>query len=211
MALATGSRLGPYEIVAPLGAGGMGEVYVARDTTLGRRIALKVLPTGCERDRIARFIREAQASSALNHPAIVSVHDAGSADGIHFLAMELIDGEPLSSWMRSHRNARRATELMAQVADGLAGAHDAGIVHRDLKPANIMIGRNGHQRCAALFVELVHTRRPLFFDGVRIIHILSRDGRSAAFTRPSNESASRTDMGLRVRFGLSNRLPVNAA
>jgi Tol biopolymer transport system component/predicted Ser/Thr protein kinase len=145
-ALSPGTCVGRYEVESFLGAGGMGEVYVARDTTLGRRIALKVLPSGCERDRIARFIREAQASSALNHPAIVSMHDAGSADGIQFLAMELIDGEPLSSWMRSHRNARRTTELMAQVADGLAAAHDAGIVHRDLKPANIMIGRDGHAK-----------------------------------------------------------------
>lgn len=145
-ALSPGTRIGRYEVESFLGAGGMGEVYVARDTTLGRRIALKVLPSGCERDRIARFIREAQASSALNHPAIVSVHDAGSADGIQFLAMELIDGEPLSSWMRSHRNTRRATELMAQLAEGLASAHNAGIVHRDLKPANIMIGRDGHAK-----------------------------------------------------------------
>jgi TolB-like protein/predicted Ser/Thr protein kinase len=145
-ALSPGTCIGRYEVESFLGAGGMGEVYVARDTTLGRRIALKVLPSGCERGRIERFIREAQASSALNHPAIVSVHDAGSADGIQFLAMELIDGEPLSSWMRSHRNARRATELMAQVADGLAGAHGAGIVHRDLKPANIMISRDGHAK-----------------------------------------------------------------
>jgi Tol biopolymer transport system component/predicted Ser/Thr protein kinase len=145
-ALSPGTRIGRYEVESFLGAGGMGEVYVARDTTLGRRIALKVLPSGCERDRIARFIREAQASSALNHPAIVSVHDAGSADGIQFLAMELIDGQPLSDWMRAHRNARRATELMSQVAEGLAAAHDAGIVHRDIKPANIMIGRDGHAK-----------------------------------------------------------------
>jgi Tol biopolymer transport system component len=142
-ALPPGTRAGRYEVESFLGAGGMGEIYVARDTILGRRIALKVLPSGCDRDRIARFLREAKASSALNHPAIVSVHDAGSADGIHFLAMELIDGEPLSLWMQSHRDITRATELMAQVADGLACAHAAGIVHRDLKPANIMIGRAG--------------------------------------------------------------------
>jgi serine/threonine protein kinase len=142
-ALSPGTRAGRYEVESFLGAGGMGEIYVARDTVLGRRIALKVLPEGCDRDRITRFIREAKASSALNHPAIVSVHDAGSADGIHFLAMELIDGEPLSEWMRSHHSLTRVAELMAQVADGLACAHAAGIVHRDLKPANIMIGRAG--------------------------------------------------------------------
>jgi eukaryotic-like serine/threonine-protein kinase len=142
-ALSPGTRAGRYEVESFLGAGGMGEIYIARDTILGRRIALKVLPEGCGRDRIARFIREAKASSALNHPAIVSVHDAGSADGIHFLAMELIDGEPLSVWMRSHHSLTRVAELMAQVADGLACAHAAGIIHRDLKPANIMIGRAG--------------------------------------------------------------------
>src|SRR5260370_6317171 len=96
-ALSPGTCIGRYEVESFLGAGGMGEVYVARDTTLGRRIALKVLPSGCERDLIARFIREAQASSALNHPAIVSVHGAGSADGIQLLAMALIEGEPPSS------------------------------------------------------------------------------------------------------------------
>jgi len=145
-ALPPGTRAGRYEVESFLGAGGMGEVYVARDTILGRRIALKVLPRGCDRGRIARFLREAKASSALNHPAIVSVHDAGSANGIHFLAMELIDGEPLSLWMQSHCNITRATELMSQVADGLASAHAAGIVHRDLKPANIMIGRAGYAK-----------------------------------------------------------------
>ena len=91
-ALSLGTRVGRYEIEWFLGAGSMGEVYAARDTVLGRRIALKVLPSGCERVRMERFAREARASSALNHPAIVSVHDAGSADGIQFLAMELIEG-----------------------------------------------------------------------------------------------------------------------
>jgi serine/threonine protein kinase len=145
-ALRSGTRVGRYEVESFLGAGGMGEVYAARDTSLGRRIALKVLPADCDRDRIARFIREAQASSSLNHPAIVSVHDAGVADGIQFLAMELVDGQPLSVWMRSRGDAGRAADLMSQVADGLACAHAAGIVHRDLKPANIMIGRDGRAK-----------------------------------------------------------------
>jgi eukaryotic-like serine/threonine-protein kinase len=140
-----GTRLGRYEIVSLLAAGGMGEVYVARDTHLGRRVALKVLPPELTADseRTARFVREAEASSALNHPAIVTVHDAGVAEGVQYLAMELIDGEPLSEWMRAHRDQRRALELMAQVAEGLAAAHAHGIVHRDLKPANIVVGRGG--------------------------------------------------------------------
>jgi len=143
--LTTGTRLGRYEIVSLLAAGGMGEVYVARDTNLGRRVALKVLPPELTADvgRTARFVREAEASSALNHPAIVTVHDAGAAGDVQYLAMELIDGEPLSEWMRAHRDTPRALELMAQVAEGLAAAHAHGIVHRDLKPANIVVGRGG--------------------------------------------------------------------
>jgi Tol biopolymer transport system component/predicted Ser/Thr protein kinase len=145
-ALTAGTRIGRYEVQSLLGAGGMGEVYIARDTVLGRLVALKVLPSDCDPQRVARFVREAQASSALNHPAIVSVHDAGSADGIRFLAMELIDGESLSEWLRSRRNVRRGIEYLAQVADALASAHAAGIIHRDLKPANIMIGRDGYAK-----------------------------------------------------------------
>ena len=140
-----GTRLGRYEIVSLLAAGGMGEVYVARDTNLGRQVALKVLPREltADRERVARFVREAEASSALNHPSIVTVHDAGADGDVQYLAMELIDGEPLSEWMRAHRDTGRALELMAQVADGLAAAHAHGIVHRDLKPANIVVGRAG--------------------------------------------------------------------
>jgi serine/threonine protein kinase/Tol biopolymer transport system component len=145
-AYARGARIGRYEVESFLGAGGMGHVYVARDTSLGRRVALKVLPPNCPPDRIARFLREAQASSALAHPAIVSVHDAGEADGTHYLAMELIEGEPLSTWMHSRHSTERAVELMAQVAEGLARAHGAGIVHRDLKPENIMVSRDGYAK-----------------------------------------------------------------
>ena len=143
-----GTRVGRYEIVSLLGAGGMGEVYAARDGNLGRQVALKILPPQRTKDpdRVARFVREAHASSALNHPAIVSVHDAGSDGDVHFLAMELIDGEPLSEWTRKHRSLARATELMAQVAEGLARAHANGIVHRDLKPDNIMVTRDGHAK-----------------------------------------------------------------
>ena len=138
--------MGRYEIVSLLGAGGMGEVYTALDSNLGRRVALKILPPHRTKDpdRVARFVREAHASSALTHPAIVSVHDAGSDGNVHFLAMELIDGEPLSDWLRKNRSLPRAIELMAQVAEGLARAHANGIVHRDLKPENIMVSRAGY-------------------------------------------------------------------
>jgi Tol biopolymer transport system component/predicted Ser/Thr protein kinase len=143
-----GTRVGRYEIVSLLRQGGMGEVYSAEDRNLGRRVALKILPANRTSDpeRVARFVREARASSTLNHPSIVSVHDAGSEGDVHFLAMELIDGLPLSEWMRRRRSVSSRIEVMAQVADGLAQAHDAGIVHRDLKPDNIMVTSDGHAK-----------------------------------------------------------------
>src|SRR3989337_2756877 len=115
-----GTRVGRYEIVSLLRQGGMGEVYAAHDSNLGRRVALKILPKHrtTDPDRVARFVREARASSTLNHPAIVSVHDAGSEGDVHFLAMELIDGQPLSDWMRRRQPLAAQLELMAQVAAG---------------------------------------------------------------------------------------------
>ena len=143
-----GTRVGRYEILSLLRQGGMGEVYAANDCSLGRRVALKILPKNrtSDPDRVARFVREARASSTLNHPSIVSVHDAGSDGDVHFLAMELIDGKPLSEWMRRRSNVAQRVEVMAQIADGLAGAHGAGIVHRDLKPDNIMITSDGRAK-----------------------------------------------------------------
>lgn len=143
-----GTRVGRYEIVSLLRQGGMGEVYSAEDRNLGRRVALKILPKHRTSDpeRVARFVREARASSTLNHPAIVSVHDAGSEGDVHFLAMELIDGQPLSDWIRRRRRPEARVEVMAQVADGLARAHDAGIIHRDLKPDNIMVTSDGRAK-----------------------------------------------------------------
>ncbi len=126
----------------------MGEVYSAEDSQLGRRIALKILPKHRTSDpeRVARFVREVRASATLNHPSIVAVYDAGSDGDVHFLAMELIDGQPLSEWMRQRRNIEHRVELMAQVAEGLARAHDAGIVHRDLKPGTIMVTADGRAK-----------------------------------------------------------------
>jgi Tol biopolymer transport system component/predicted Ser/Thr protein kinase len=143
-----GTRVGRYEIVSLLRQGGMGEVYAADDCNLGRRVALKILPRNRTSDpeRVARFVREARASSTLNHPSIVAVHDAGSEGDLHFLAMELIDGQPLSEWMRRRQSIAQRVEVMAQVADGLAQAHDAGIVHRDLKPDNVMVTPDGRAK-----------------------------------------------------------------
>jgi Tol biopolymer transport system component/predicted Ser/Thr protein kinase len=143
-----GTQVGRYEIVSLLRRGGMGEVYTAEDRQLGRRVALKILPKNrtSDPDRVARFVREARASSTLNHPSIVAVYDAGTDGDVHFLAMELIDGQPLSEWMRKSRSLSSRLEVMAQVAEGLAKAHDAGIIHRDLKPDNIMVTREGRAK-----------------------------------------------------------------
>ena len=146
MGLAAGTKLGPYEIQAPLGAGGMGEVYRARDTRLGRDVAIKVLPAhlSSNPDLRQRMEREARSISSLNHPNICTLHDIGSQDGVDFLVMEHLDGETLAD--RLHRGAmplEEALEIAIKIADALDKAHARGIVHRDLKPANIMLTRNG--------------------------------------------------------------------
>jgi eukaryotic-like serine/threonine-protein kinase len=144
--LAPGKRLGPYEIVAPLGAGGMGEVYRARDTRLRREVALKVLPADVANDpsRRARFEQEAHAAAALNHPNILGIHDVGSEDGVSFIATELVNGETLGDLIdRGVVPSRPLLDIAAQIADGMAAAHAAGIVHRDLKPANVMVTADG--------------------------------------------------------------------
>jgi hypothetical protein len=146
LSLTSGSRLGPYEILAPLGAGGMGEVFRARDSRLGREVALKVLPEALalDRERLARFEQEARAASALNHPNIVTIHDIGREGETAFIAMELVDGKTLRELEASGPlPVRRILNVAAQVAEGLAKAHAVGIVHRDLKPENVMVSRDG--------------------------------------------------------------------
>ena len=141
-----GARLGPYEIVAPLGAGGMGEVYRARDTRLGREVAIKVLPAAfaAEPDRLRRFEQEARATAALNHPNILSVFDVGTHEGSPYLVEELLEGEPLSERLVHGALAvPEALRIGMEIARGLDAAHDRGIVHRDLKPANVFLTRDG--------------------------------------------------------------------
>jgi Tol biopolymer transport system component len=147
MTLASGDRVGPYEILAPLGAGGMGEVYRARDPKLSREVALKILSAALSGDtqRRLRFEQEAQAASALNHPSVVHIYDVGSADGLHYIAMELVPGRTLREVLASGPlPAKKLLDIAVEVADGLAKAHEAGIVHRDLKPENLMVSREGH-------------------------------------------------------------------
>src|SRR5215471_5050275 len=141
MSLSTGTRLGPYEIAAPLGAGGMGEVYRARDERLRRDVAIKVLPAelAADSDRRSRFEREARAASGLSHPNILTVYDIGSVDSTVYIAMELVEGGTLKDLIASGAvPVKKLLDVSVQIADGLAAAHAAGIVHRDLKPANVM-------------------------------------------------------------------------
>jgi len=146
MALTSGTKLGPYEVVAPIGAGGMGEVYRAVDTRLGRDVAIKVLPAGLAKDadRLRRFEQEARTIAALNHPNILGIHDIGTHDGAPFLVSELLEGQTLREKLESGPlPVRRATEYALGMAQGLAAAHDKGVVHRDLKPENVFITRDG--------------------------------------------------------------------
>jgi serine/threonine protein kinase len=147
MSLAPGSKLGPYEIVAALGAGGMGEVYRARDPRLGREVAIKVLPAGATDDpeRLRRFEQEARATAALNHPNILALFDIGSQDNSPYIVSELLDGETLRARLAGGPLPLRKTiDGALQIVRGLAAAHDHGIFHRDIKPENIFITRDGH-------------------------------------------------------------------
>jgi len=146
MTLQPGTRLGPYEILTPLGAGGMGEVYKARDARLERLVAVKVLPEHLAKspEALARFEREARAVAALNHPNITGIFDLGNADGVAFVAMELLEGESLRARLEGGPlPPKKAAELAIQLAQGLAAAHEKGVVHRDLKPDNLWITREG--------------------------------------------------------------------
>src|SRR5271168_667516 len=146
MNLTPGSKLGPYEIVAPLGAGGMGEVFRARDTRLKREVAIKVLPQAIslDSDRLRRFEQEALATAALNHPNILAVFDIGTSDGSPYVVSELLEGETLRERLRSGPVVvRKALDYALQIAHGLAAAHEKGIIHRDLKPENLFLTKDG--------------------------------------------------------------------
>jgi serine/threonine protein kinase/Tol biopolymer transport system component len=149
MALTSGTKLGPYEIQAPLGAGAMGEVYRTRDTRLGRDVAVKILPESFARDseRLGRFEQEAHAVAALNHPNILAIYDVGQHNGVPFLVSELLEGESLRTVLdRGPLPQRKVIEYGVEIAHGLAAAHEKGIVHRDLKPENLFITRDGRAK-----------------------------------------------------------------
>ena len=149
MGLLAGTRLGPYEILSPLGAGGMGEVYRARDLRLGRDVAVKVLPADYATDpeRLRRFDQEARAAAALNHPNILAVYDIGTHTGSPYIVTELLEGEPLDRRLATGAiPIGDLLEFASQVADALDTAHARGIVHRDLKPANLFVTTRGQMK-----------------------------------------------------------------
>ena len=163
MTLAAGTKLGRYEIRAKIGEGGMGEVYLAQDTKLDRKVALKILPAEvtADRNRMERFVREAKSAAALNHPNIAHIYEIGEHDGTNFIAMEHIDGQTLRELIRKHTDLGRLLRHLQHAAEGLAKAHAAGIVHRDLKPENIMVTRDGHAKILDFgLAKLIETKRP---------------------------------------------------
>src|SRR2546427_11853506 len=144
--LLLGARLGRYEVKSQLGAGGMGEVYLAQDTKLDRRVALKILPAdvAAHQDRMRRFVQEAKSASALNHPNIITIHEIDQTDAAHFIAMEFIDGETLRERLSgAPMKLSEVLDVAIQTSSAFSAAHAAGIVHRDLKPENIMLRRDG--------------------------------------------------------------------
>jgi Tol biopolymer transport system component len=161
MRLTSGSRIGPYEIVAPLGAGGMGEVYRAHDARLGREVAIKVLPASfaADEDHLRRFEQEARAIGALNHPNILGVYDTGSHEGAPYVVSELLEGATLRTLLGTSPPAQRKTlDYATQIARGLAAAHDRGIVHRDVKPENVFVTRDGRVKILDFgLAKLTHT------------------------------------------------------
>ena len=149
MTIAAGTKLGRYEIRAKIGEGGMGEVYLAQDTKLDRKVALKILTAelAAKHDRMRRFVQEAKAAAALNHPNIAHIYEIGEAGDAHFIAMEFVDGETLRELIHLEQtNLAKLLRYLQRTAEGLAKAHAAGIVHRDLKPDNIMVTRDGHAK-----------------------------------------------------------------
>jgi len=146
MSFIAGTKLGRYEIRAKIGEGGMGEVYLALDTELGRTVAIKILPEALASNqlRLERFIQEARAASALNHPQILTIYEIGTTGATHFIATEFIDGETLRQRISKGMKLAEVLEVAIQTAGALAAAHEASIIHRDIKPENIMVRRDGY-------------------------------------------------------------------
>ena len=167
MPLNPGSKLGAYQILESIGAGGMGEVYVAEDPKLSRKVALKVLPPemAAKPERLMRFEREAKAVAALNHPNIVTIHSVEEADGLHFLTMELVEGKTLSELIpKKGLPLNKFLDIAIALADAVAAAHQKGITHRDLKPDNMMVSNEG--RLKILDFGLAKFKQELAQEGI---------------------------------------------
>ncbi len=177
MTLEAGTKLGRYEIRSPLGAGGMGEVYRARDAKLQRDVAIKVLPPmfSQDADRLRRFEQEAETTGNLNHPNILAVYDVGMHNDAPYVVSELLEGETLRYRLEGTAlPQRRAIDYALQIAHGLAAAHEKGIIHRDLKPDNIFITNDGRVKIldfglAKLFKVIARSHRPIYLPGVLIL------------------------------------------
>ncbi|MBD0327610.1 MAG: serine/threonine protein kinase, partial [Pyrinomonadaceae bacterium] len=160
MTIVAGTNINQYKIISRLGSGGMGEVYLAQDARLGRKVALKLLYADVKQgdDWVRRFEQEARATSSLNHPNIITIYEVGQAEGSHFISAEFIDGQTLRQRMTNNvLTLREALDIAIQVATALASAHDAGIVHRDIKPENVMLRSDGYVKVVdfglAKFIE----------------------------------------------------------
>ena len=200
MNLTPGTHLGPYEIVAPLGSGGMGEVYRARDPKLNRSIAIKILPesTAGDAERRARFEREAQSVAALNHPNIVTIHSVEEADRVLFLTMELVEGKPLSEVIaKGGLPLPRILPLIIPLADAVSAAHQKGITHRDLKPANVMITPDGRVKVLDFGLAKLVEPSPLATDVTALpTGVLTGEGRivgTVAYMSPEQAEAKPVD------------------
>jgi hypothetical protein len=170
LTLTPGTRLGVYDISAQIGEGGMGQVFRATDTKLKRQVAIKILPPwlAADADRLARFQREAEVLASLNHPHILTVHEAGELDGRQYLVTEFIDGGTLKEWAtRQTPTWRQIVDLLTGVADGLAAAHTAGILHRDIKPANILVAKNGYAKLTDFGLAKLVEQSALATDATR--------------------------------------------
>ncbi|HEY3056567.1 MAG TPA: serine/threonine-protein kinase, partial [Thermoanaerobaculia bacterium] len=198
MQLSIGARVHTFEVVGRLGAGAMGAVYRARDGKLGRDVAIKFLQDklSASREYLRRFEREARAASALNHPNIITIFEIDEFEGAPFIAMELVDGQSLRDLLR--RGAlpvRKLLDLAAQIAEGLAAAHDSGIIHRDLKPENVMVTKDG--RVKIVDFGLARISRPADADAstADITSVRTPDGRvlgTAAYVSPEQASGGRS-------------------
>src|SRR5580692_10549477 len=203
MALVSGTKLGPFEIQSPLGAGGMGEVYRAQDTRLGRDVAVKVLPQSfaSDTDRLRRFEQEARAVAALNHPNILAVHDIGSQDGIRYIVTELLDGRTLREQLNDGAlPLRKALDYARQISDGLAAAHSRGIVHRDLKPENIFCTKDGRVKILDFGLAkqnlLPAAQELASMSGATMPHVMTEPGQvmgTVGYMSPEQVRGAQTD------------------